>query len=308
LGKTGLQVSVLGLGAADIGFKHATSRTVARLLASAIDTGVNVIDTAECYGDSEEQIGRALPSRRDYHLFTKCGHASGFGPPDWTPGVLEQTIERSLRRLRTDHLDLLQLHSCSERILREGDVIAVLQRAKAAGKTRNIGYSGDGEAATYAIESGAFDALQVSISVLDQDAIDRLLPLARARQMGVLVKRPFARVAWRLGKRIGRKARRLVGRLPRLHGRYVGHLDDAYLERLDALDYEFLKDGGESVATALRFTIGVDGVHTALVGSIKPERWPQNAGIAARGPLDEAVFEAIRARWRSVAKPSWTQH
>ena len=130
LGKTKMQVSVLGFGGSEIGYEHASPETVAKLLNGALDAGLNVIDTAECYGESEELIGRAIGHHRgDMYLFTKCGHAAGLDLPDWSPRLLEQSIERSLQRLRTDHLDLVQLHSCSRELLQQGEVIEVLQRA-----------------------------------------------------------------------------------------------------------------------------------------------------------------------------------
>jgi len=172
------------------------------LLGNALDAGINVIDTAECYADSEDAIGQALSrlSRRDhFHLITKCGHSRGFDLPDWTPQLLEQSIDRSLQRLRTDHIDVLLLHSCSEEILRDEDIITVVQRARDAGKTRFIGYSGDSQHARVAVQSGLFDVLMTSLSIADQEAIDLTLPLAVERGMGVIVKRPLANMAWKTG-------------------------------------------------------------------------------------------------------------
>src|SRR5918997_353820 len=184
LGKTGMHVSVLGFGGSEIGYGGAAVETVERLLGGALDAGLNVIDTAECYVTSEELIGRAVSRRRaDYYLFTKCGHASGIDLPDWDARLLEQSIERSLKRLRTDHVDLLQLHSCAEEVLREGDVIEVLRRAREAGKTRYIGYSGDGRAALYAVECGAFDTLQTSVNIADQQGLVLFMPQARERNI-----------------------------------------------------------------------------------------------------------------------------
>src|SRR3954468_17211076 len=142
LGKTDMRVSVLGFGGAEIGFEQAAADVVARLLDEALDAGLNVIDTAECYLQSEELIGQAVARRRqDYYLFTKCGHPEP-GTEDWRPESLLTSIERSLQRLRSDRLDLVQLHSCSEEELRRGDVIAALQTAREKGYTRYIGYSG----------------------------------------------------------------------------------------------------------------------------------------------------------------------
>ena len=131
LGRTGLRVSVLGFGGSEIGFESAEPGRVRRLLQEALDAGLNVIDTAECYGDSESLVGQAVADRRqDFHLFTKCGHFEGTGRDDWSSASLEKSIARSLARLRTDHVDLLQLHTCTEDDLRRGDVIEVVERAR----------------------------------------------------------------------------------------------------------------------------------------------------------------------------------
>jgi aryl-alcohol dehydrogenase-like predicted oxidoreductase len=289
LGKTSMMASILGFGGSEIGYQRVSARTVTRLLASALDAGLNVVDTAECYDQSEELIGQALgPRRSEVHLFTKCGHASGWARPDWRGPSLLASIERSVRRLRTDHVDLVQLHSCTLPVLERGDAIAALEQARERGLTRYIGYSGDGEAARFAVESGRFDTLQTSVSIADQEAIELTLPLARARGMGVIAKRPLANVAW------------MYARKPS-EGYY-----QAYWTRLRALDYPFLREAPDrAVATALRFTLTVPGVHTAIVGTTKPDRWQENARLLDAGPLPAAAFERIRARWREVADPSW---
>jgi aryl-alcohol dehydrogenase-like predicted oxidoreductase len=288
LGRTDMDVSVLGFGGSEIGYERASAGTVARLLGSALDAGLNVIDTAECYEDSESLIGRALgPRRKDVYLFTKCGHAGGWAREDWRPSALLGSIERSLKRLATDHVDLIQLHSCSLTDLRRGDAITALERARERGWARYIGYSGDGEAARHAIECGRFDTLQTSVSIADQQALDLTLPLAREHGTGVIAKRPLANVAWRHARRPAEP--------------YY----QTYWSRLRALDYDFLASPAEAVATALRFTLAAPGVHTAIVGTAKPERWGQNAALLAAGPLPAARFEQIRARWRHVAAASW---
>jgi aryl-alcohol dehydrogenase-like predicted oxidoreductase len=282
-----MDVSILGFGGSEIGYQRVSGRTVERLLGGAVDAGLNVIDTAECYEDSETLIGRALGARRaQVRLFTKCGHAGGWGRADWRPASLLSSIERSLRRLATDHVDLIQLHSCTLAQLRKGDVIAALERARQRGWARYIGYSGDGAAARYAIECGQFDTLQTSVSLADQQALDLTLPLARERGIGVIAKRPLANVAWRYARKPAEP-----------------YYQD-YWSRLRVLDYDFLK-GHTAVATALRFTLAVPGVHTAIVGTTKPDRWAANAALLTAGALSTAEFDRIRARWRQVAEASW---
>jgi aryl-alcohol dehydrogenase-like predicted oxidoreductase len=290
LGNTDMNVSVLGLGGSEIGYERVSLATAKKLLNQALETGLNVIDTAECYITSEDLIGEALANRRkEYYLFTKCGHEKGWSQPDWRAPSLLKSIERSLKRLKTDHLDLVQLHSCSITELKKGEVIDGLKRARERGYTRYIGYSGDSPAAVYAVECGEFDTLQTSISVADQEALDLVLPLAEKRNVGVIAKRPLANVAWNNGN------------LPPTdsYGR-------VYWERLQKLHYDFLQDDlKETIAVALRFTLSVPGVHTAIVGTAKPGRFSENGAIVAKGPLPKDVFENIRSRWRQVARPSW---
>lgn len=299
LGKTGLSVAVLGFGGAEIGYEGTDQATVAKLLNAALDAGLNVIDTAECYVNSEEQIAKAVGHRRkDYFLFTKCGHyseAGGNRGGDWSKPALLKSIERSLKRLQTDVIDLVQLHSCSKEELAKGECIEALEQAKKEGKTRFIGYSGDSAAARFAIESGRFDTLQTSLNIVDQEAIELTLPLAEQEDVGVIVKRAIGNAVWRYEKQP--------------ESGYHGE----YWRRLQALDYGFVKgdnrkkEGPDGPAgVALRFVAQQPGVCVMLVGTTKPERWRQNAELVRAGPLSKEIAEGIRGRWREVAKPSWT--
>ena len=289
LGRTDIVASVLGFGGSEIGYQGVSGRTVGRLLAGALDAGLNVIDTAECYEDSESLIGKAIGARRrELYLFTKCGHAGGWARADWRQAPILASVERSLRRLATDYVDLIQLHSCSLAELRKGEAIEALERARERGWARYIGYSGDGEAARYAVQCGRFDTLQTSVSIADQEAIELTLPLAQTRQMGVIAKRPLANVAWRYERKPAEP------------------YHQTYWSRLRTLDYPFLKSAPDTVvSTALRFTLSAPGVHTAIVGTTRPERWQQNAALLGVGALPPGEFEQIRARWREVAEPSW---
>lgn len=286
-GQTGMKVSALGLGGAAFGMEQDLNK-VEKLLNSALDAGLNVIDTAECYGQSEELIGQALSSRRDeFYLFTKCGHGAGLEYPDWDPVLLEKSIDRSLKRLNTEYVDVIHLHSCSEEVLRQGDVIEVLQRAKEQGKTRFIGYSGDTTDALYAVRTNVFDSLMISVNIADQEAIDLTLPEAQSLNMGIIAKRPVANVAWSYDT------------LPITAYPYV------YWDRLRELDYDFLESVEEGVDIALRFALSIPGIHTAVVGTNNPDRWQQNADILKRGPLAKSIYEDIRARWKEVEREDW---
>jgi aryl-alcohol dehydrogenase-like predicted oxidoreductase len=290
-GKTDMRVSILGFGGAEIGLEGAEEATVARLLGAALDAGLNVIDTAECYGNSEELIGKTVSQRRaDFHLFTKCGHPHGMeSGANWSRASILESIERSLRRLRTDHVDLVHLHSCSEATLKKGDVIEALEAARTKGHTRYIGYSGDSHAARFAIECGAFDSLQTSINIADQEALDLTLPLAREKKIGVIAKRPVANVAWKSGHKP------------------ANSYHQTYWDRLQKLRYPFLQSAqlDKSVALALRFTLSVPGVCTAIVGTTNPERWEENTRLLAAGSLGEKEYGEIRARWEEVAPRTW---
>ena len=291
LGKTEMNVSVLGFGGSEIGYEATSLETVADLLNSALDAGLNVIDTAECYRGGEESIGKAVGHRRnDFYLFTKCGHPRGMeSGADWSKKSILESIERSLQRLQTDRLDLIQLHSCSESELRKGEAIDALQTAREKGHTRYIGYSGDGRAARYAVECDAFDTLQTSISIADQEAIELTLPLAREKNIGVIAKRPLANVAWKTGHRP------------------MNSYHHEYWERLRKLNYDFLGgyDSEKTIAIVLRFALSVPGVHTAIVGTTKPERWEANARLLDAGGLTEEEYKSIRHRWEEVAPRIW---
>lgn len=285
LGRTGLSVSAVGFGGSETGYGGTSAREVARILNDAIDRGLNLIDTAACYGSGEEQLGVALAGRREkVVLMTKCGHAAGLAGGDWEPAMLAESIERSLKRLRTDHVDVMQFHSPDAATLADPRVIEVLTRARDAGKARFIGISADGESALKAVELGIFDTLQISVNIADQEAIDLAIHKAHERGMGIIAKRPLANAAWRADSKDAYSA--------------------PYRERLATLDYDFMtrNDAG---AIALRFTLSVPGVTAAIVGTTRLGRFEQNARAASLGPLPADEYEKIRARWRVVGGDRW---
>lgn len=286
LGKTKLEVSRIGFGGAEIGYHNESQKTVDELLNSALDAGLNLIDTAAAYWTSEAMIGEALGRRRqDVVLITKCGALDGFTRSDWSKKGILDTIRNSLKLLQTDFLDVEQLHSCDKEIIRRGEAIEALIVAKERGYIRYAGYSGDGEDAKAAIETDFFDTLQTSVSIADQEAIELTLPLAAEREMGVIAKRPLANVVWR----------------------HDSKPEDAYhheyWDRIQELQYGFF-DGelSESVARALNFTLSVGGVDTAIVGTTKPGRWQENAEMIGRVEMGEKEHASIRERWREISE------
>ena len=158
-----------------------------------------------------------------------------------------------------------------------------------AGKIRFPGYSGDNEAAAWAAGRSEIAVIETSISIVDQVNIDIVLPKTRANNVGLLAKRPIANAAWRTGHKP------------------IDSYHHTYWERLRKLNYDFLRntDLEKSIGIALRFVLSIPGVHTAIVGTTKPERWHENAKLLEAGPLSEAEFQAIRHRWEEFAPKTW---
>jgi len=289
-GKTDMEVSVLGFGGAEIGFNpKQTQDDVNELLNSALDAGLNLIDTAAGYLKSEQMIGEAVGKRRkEFYLITKCGALDGFTRSDWSVKGILATIETSLRDLKTDYLDIAQLHSCDSEILKRGEAIEGLQRAQEKGYTRYIGYSGDNEDAKTALEMDVFDSFQTSVSIADQTPIEGNIKLAKEKNIGVIAKRPIANAVWRHDSKP------------------TESYHHEYWDRIQKLKFDFTnKSLEEATATALRFTLSIPGVDTLIVGTTKPNRWQENAKFIAQGKLSSEEYAAIRDRWNEAADANW---
>ncbi|MDK1032241.1 MAG: aldo/keto reductase [Planctomycetia bacterium] len=290
-GKTKLMVTPLGFGSAQLGNHLITQGESDRLLNAILDAGINFIDTGMCYGDSEDKIGKSISHRRDeFVLSTKCGHPVD-DAPEWSAEVVQKSVEQSLRRLGTDYLDVVLVHSCTAEQLND-EMIAALQAGRKAGKTRSIGYSGDREAALKAVELGVFDALETSVSICDQEPISLTLPTAQEAGMGVIAKRPIANACWRDASTFDEF--------------YAGYARP-YAERLAAMGFtpESLGFDGSWVELALRFSAYLPGVHCAIIGSTNVDHVLENAKAVAKGPLPEPVVEAIRDAWAKNDDGSW---
>jgi predicted aldo/keto reductase-like oxidoreductase len=189
LGRTDWEISIIGFGA--IKLPQINQRECDALLNCAIDLGINFVDTADCYGDSEEKIGKALSKRRkEFYLSTKIDERDRVG-------VLKK-LERSLQRLKTDWIDLVLFHDVREAeyetIFERGGLDA-LERAKGQGKVLQIGISIHNSISMMkkAIEAGAFSALMVAYSPIDEDRLTSdILPSAYQKGVGLVAMKPLA--------------------------------------------------------------------------------------------------------------------
>jgi aryl-alcohol dehydrogenase-like predicted oxidoreductase len=278
LGDTGLEVSVLGFGAGPVGDPGLSEAEAERLLHGVLDAGVTLLDTAPGYGLSEERIGRHLAGRRrQFVLSTKCGYGVP-GVEDWTGPCITQGVEQALRRLRTDVLDVLHFHSCPVEVLERPGVVEALVRAVEQGKVRVAAYSGDNAPLEWALGSGAFGSVQTSVNVFDQRVLERGLPEARRRGVGVIAKRPLGNAPWRFTERPA---------APDLA---------TYWERMRALGLE--PGGLEWSELALRFTAFVPGVASCIVGTTRPENLQRNLRALEAGPLPEETVAHLRETFR----------
>lgn len=279
-GRTGLLVPHVGLGAGPLGDPALDEREVEILLLGALDLGVTLVDAARSYGLAEERIGRHLGRHRaDVVLSTKVGYGVE-GHPDWTGPCVAAGVDAALRRLRADWLDIVHLHSCPLETLRRGDVLAALLDAVVAGKVRVAAYSGEGEALAWAVGSGAFGAVQTSVSLCDRASLGAAIPTARERGVGVLAKRALGNGVWRHGERPSQ---------PDLA---------AYWQRWRALGLPL--PGWDPLELAVRFAAHAPGVDCALVGTTRLENLRRAVELADRGPLPADALAAHDDRYRAV--------
>jgi aryl-alcohol dehydrogenase-like predicted oxidoreductase len=258
--------SRVGLGCGPLGAME--ERDALELVHAALAMGVTLFDTAPSYGASESHLGRALRGR-DAVIVTKGGYGVP-GCADWTPECIERGVERAVSLL--GRVSVFVLHSCGQR----DDLIEPLARARDAGRVEAIGYSGDGEGLAWAARVDAFDVLECSVNLFDQDAL---------RYVG-------------RGKRV--LAKRALGNAPWLSARRPERLDRAvYWDRMKALF-----DVPPTVETAMRFVVH-SGVDCALVGTRSETHLAEAIEAAGKGPLTNAsqlraAYGEVGSAWRGV--------
>ena len=205
LGKTKLRVSVVGFGAWQFGGewgKTFTFEEAESLLSRARERGINLIDTAECYGEdglSEQLIGRAIAGRRgDFVIATKFGHryAGLFErTPRWHAQELVEQLESSLRNLRTDYIDLYQAHSPRDEVIADDELWTALGKQVTLGKIRHVGLSiwnNDALEHAEAAPRLGVEAIQIVYNRLDRAPEKRLFASCARQDLGVLARVPLA--------------------------------------------------------------------------------------------------------------------
>jgi len=293
LGRTGLEVSELGLGTAELGqdwgiavpgeFGCPAEADALRLLDRAVELGVNFIDTARVYKKSEERIGRFLKSigadAARVHLATKVYLHKKDGPAGLRR-EMRQCLERSLGALQLECIDLVQLHSAKLEDIADSTAWEVLDKARGEGLLCYIGATFyDAEAARAAVESGAYDTVQVTYNPLMFSA-GPVIELAAGKDVGVIVKTPLLKGAFsykrqHLPEEL-RRTRELVG------------------------EFRFLERSDQTLPQAcIRYALAPPGVSTVIAGTQRVRHLEENVE-AAEGALSAEEIERIAALQKSL--------
>jgi aryl-alcohol dehydrogenase-like predicted oxidoreductase len=296
LGRTGADVTILGYGAMELRGAPTgppiDEHEAGEVLNAVVDGGINLIDTSIDYGQSEEVIGKYLAHRRDeFFLASKCGCAlvasgerPGLTPHDYRPENIRAGLEQSLRRLRTDHLDLLQVHMSPSRDQLESDgTVEEMLALRDEGKIRFLGISGILPNLPDHIDMGVFDVFQIPYSGLQRDH-EELITDAAKSGAGTLIRGGAARggpsddKAWTTGP-LGLDDAARVG-----HSRWESASLDELLDGMDRMEF------------TLRFTLSHPDLSSTIVGTKTVSHVRSNIAIAERGPLPADVYAEAKAR------------
>jgi len=296
LGRTGLEVSTLGYGAMELRGAPTgpdlSEADAAALLNELLDVGVNFIDTSIDYGRSEDVIGALIADRRDeYVLASKCGcvpRAPQGSDHVHTAENIRNGVEASLRRMKTDHLDLVQFHRSlhADEFDAEGALTELLA-LQAEGKVRFLGVSAVLPTLDEQIEMGVFDAFQIPYSALQRDHED-VITRASDAGMGIIIRGGVARGVpddWegRINYMVPTETMR-------------NWWDDAKLDEL--------LDGMSRVDFLLRFTLSHPDLDTTIVGTANLAHFRANLAAAAKGPLPDDVLAETKRRLDDVGARS----
>ena len=283
LGRTGLQVTRLGFGAGH--HKPMTDEERRAIHNAVLDSGINFLDTADCYGEtyddyntSEKLIGRYLSHRRsEFYLATKCcGSKSGH---IWTKENAFRTLEESLRRQKADYVDVMQLHNPTVEQCEQGSLVEALQEMRQQGKVRWIGVSTTLPHLPTYLQWGVFDTFQIPYSALARDHEDWITKAAEAG-VGIVIRGGVA-----LGE----------------PGTGIGDPDSWRKFEESKLD-ELRQEGESRTAFLLRFTLTHPNTHTIIVGTTNPDHLRENVEAVLRGPLPGDVYAEAKRRLDAVGE------
>ncbi|MGH2588509.1 MAG: aldo/keto reductase [Dehalococcoidia bacterium] len=292
LGRTGLPVTTLGYGAMELrgapNGPDISDDQAERILNAVLDAGVNFIDTSPDYGRSEELIGRFIARRRtEYVLASKCGCVPGavMGTEHvHTAENVRAGVEQSLRRMQTDHLDLVQFHrSLTRREFEEHGALQALQDLQREGKVRFIGVSGTLPNLDEQIAMGVFDAFQIPYSALQREH-EEVIVRASAAGAGIIIRGGAARGTpddWE-----HRSYYMLPGSLPR--------------ERWEQARLDELLDGISRMEFTVRFTLSNLDLDTTIIGTKDVDHLQTNVDAALKGPLPAALVAEAKQRLGAV--------
>ncbi len=320
-GQTGLQVSEIGLGAFPIsgvqqradgtlsGWTGTDDQQSIALIHHAEERGVNLIDSAESYGDghSESLIGRALQGRRDkWIIATKVSPNRGLDAnapelPTQAKNRIHQAVEESLKRLQTDYIDVYQLHA----IPLPGAMPAVmdaLATLREQGKIRWYGISTNNQEAIDTLrELGEIHVLQIGYNLLEREAND-LLHFAKQENIGTLIRVPLAK-----GMLTGKYFKRRE--IPKTDIRYERFNRPESIDAFKKLpQLGFLAENTERTMTqaALRFVLDHPGVSCVIAGAKTPQQIEENAAAVNVPPLTESELQKAFAIADTVRTPNWS--
>lgn len=295
LGRTGLEVTTLGYGAMSLDDRFGRTLTVEEagaVLNAVLDAGINFIDTSPDYGPSEEFIGQSIAHRRaEYVLATKVGCPVDIDEGEtghvYTPRNIVAAVEQSLRRMRTDHLDIVQFHgSPSREVLEQNGAIEALETLRRDGKVRFIGSSGTIPNIEGQLAMGVFDEFQIPYSALQREH-EQVIADAATAGAGTVIRGGVARggpaedKAW--------DVRRLPEVAPE---RPKATWESARLDEL--------LDGMSRMEFMLRFTLSHPGLHTTIVGTANLNHLAANCAVARLGALPADVYTEAKRRLDGV--------
>ena len=289
LGKTGLQVSEIGFGAAQIGNPSLPESQVEAVLNTVLDLDIAFIDTAAMYGNSEERIGKFIAQRQDeFVLATKCGDYQVINGgkreivKDYSPEGILRTIDTSRSKLRMDVIDIVQFHGLPGESDDWDAAFDALLEAKDRGWTKFVGVSADGSAAAAAAQRWDLDTQEFTYNVLFQESAENLMPTLRDRDMGTIIKRPIANGVYLMSDRPD--------------GSYMGDPWD----RAQQMPLRELAGDMPLIEFALRFTLSHEDVCTAIVGSTNADHLADNVKISDGEVLSEDVLEKTKRVFKSL--------